>query len=165
MYTWTHTSTYSDSHNRIIVFSAYFFMVSSLHSTLLTNKVLQPRKQTDMLQGTLLLLSLHRAFPDTLAGIAPHSPSGPPNQTHSHTHKHTHRHTHTHTHALSNNSRLLELPGPLSHASLVFSPTHRRLCLPPDTLCLRPYVTRAVHQIHRHKRTHPKIRARTARKL
>lgn len=135
-------------------------MVSSLHSTLVNSKVLQPRKQTDMLQGTLLLLSLHRAFPDTLAGIAPHSPSGPPNQTHRHTHKHTHRHTHTH--ALSNNSRLLELPGPLSHASLVFSPTHRRLCLPPDTLCLRPYVTRAVHQTHRHM--HRKSRGRTASK-
>ena len=78
------------------------FTVSFFYHALKCNKALQPRQQTDMLQGTLLLLSLHRVFPDTPAGIAPHSPSGPPNHAHTHTYTHTHTHTNrhidTHTH-------------------------------------------------------------------
>ncbi len=55
--------------------------------------MLQSRQQTDMLRGTLLLLSLHGVFPDTPAGIAPHSPSGPPNHTHTHINTHTPTHS------------------------------------------------------------------------
>lgn len=63
-----------------------------------------------MLQGTLLLLSLHRVFPDTPAGIAPHSPSGPPNNAH--THKQTHRHTYTHTRLTCEDSLTSHIPQP-----------------------------------------------------
>jgi len=81
-------------------------------------------------------------FFQTLGPGLPHTVPLGPRVTLRHTHKYTQRHTHTHPHTLthtytlSNNSRLLELPGPLSHASLVFSPTHRRLSLPPDTPCI-----------------------------
>lgn len=76
------------------VFSASFLQFH-FHYALRANKVLQPRQRTDMRQGTLLLLSLQRVFPDTPAGIAGRSQSLWAPESRSHTHINTHIDTHS----------------------------------------------------------------------
>lgn len=89
MCTCIRTSVCKDQHKRIIVVFSAKFLWFDFYYTLGGNKVLKPREQTDLLKKTLLLLSLRRVFPDTPAGIAPHSPSGPPDHTHTLINKHT----------------------------------------------------------------------------